>query len=228
MDRTAIGLILLFQWKWLSLSSISLCFKESFYTSFWVFLFPLIKIIVTVIKGSTHFHHYRSSWSGPYSGRLVSESMMNREEGHDQQRGRTKKKIMVSHVKLACCKTQFTTWKGRWWLSRAICCPCWGSWPFWDCLLGVVAAATSGGWWSMAARGEGAEPGVTRHCSRRHRWCLKPGGRQMGHQFSLQSHSSLLPKFSCFAWGFLCKSCHQDKCFWEVAVKTIQIFFMCS
>lgn len=24
---------------------------------------------------------------------------MNREEGHDQQRGRTKKKIMVSHVK---------------------------------------------------------------------------------------------------------------------------------
>lgn len=100
MDRTAIGLILLFQWKWLSLSSISLCFKESFYTSFWGFLFPLIKIILTVIKGSTQFHHYWSAWSGSYSGRLVSESMMNREEGHDRQWGRKKKKIiMVSHVK---------------------------------------------------------------------------------------------------------------------------------
>lgn len=75
---------------------------------------------------------------------------------------------------------------------------------------------------------EDVEPGLTRNHSRWSGWHLKTESRQMGHLFSLQSYNFLLPKRNCSRWNFPCKSWHQDECFWQVAVRTIQLFFSYS
>lgn len=48
------------------------------------------------------------------------------------------------------------------------------------------------------------------------------------HCFFIQSYNFLLSKRNCSRWNFPCKSCCQDGCSWEVAVKTIKLSFSYS
>lgn len=80
---------------------------------------------------------------------IVSERMINGEEGHDQK---MRNKIIVTNVKpdKSWHAARHGSSPGRVGLE-VTCCPCCESWPLFDHLLDMVAPATSGGSWLVVA-----------------------------------------------------------------------------
>lgn len=59
-------------------------------------------------------------------------------------------------------------------------------------------------------------------------WCLTSSGRQMSYCFSLQPYNFPLPTVSRSSENLLCKSWCWNDSFWEVPLRTIQLFCRCS
>lgn len=59
-------------------------------------------------------------------------------------------------------------------------------------------------------------------------WCQSSSGRQMSYCFSLQPYNFPLLTVSRLSENFLCKSWCWNDSFWEVPLRTIQLFCRCS